>query len=83
MSQFYYRTFGEEPQKGDMANIFFTTYSKEQDWYIGRHKDVELLGKLEVADSDDIFWLVKGYEEDDKIQIVAQKDLTNVGYYGD
>lgn len=83
MSQFYYRTVGEEPQKGDTAVINTRCFSPEENCYTDYFLNVELLGKLEVTDSDDIFWLVKGYEENDKIQIVAQEDLIDVGYFGD
>lgn len=83
MSQFYYRTLGEEPQKGDTAVIITRIFNPEEICYIDHFLDVELLGKINVDEPDDIFWLVKGYEENAKIQIVAQKDLIYAGYYGD
>lgn len=83
MSQFYYRTLSEEPQKGDTAVFNTRHFSPEENCYIDHFLDVELLGKLNVDESDDIFWLVKGYEENANIQIVAQEDLIDVGYYGD
>lgn len=83
MSQFYNRTLGDEPQKGDTAVIGTRRFSPEENCYTDYFVDVELLGKLNVDESDNIFWLVKGYEENAKIQIVAQKDLIDVGYYGD
>lgn len=83
MSQFYHRTLSEEPQKGDTAVIIIHHFSPEENCYIDHFLNVELLGKLNVNESDNIFWLVKGYEENAKIQIVAQKDLIYAGYYGD
>jgi hypothetical protein len=83
MSQFYYRTLDEEPQKGDTAVIITHIFNSEENCYIDHFLDVELLGKINVDESDDIFWLVKGYEENAKIQIVDQKNLIDAGYYGD
>lgn len=83
MSQFYYRTLDKEPQKGDTAAIRIRYFNPRENCYVDHFLDVELLDKINVYESDDIFWLVKGYKETDKIQIVAQKDLIHAEYFGD